>query len=272
MTETPKIMMFAGPNGSGKSTVTRYLQQQPNFPANYANADEVAQTLTGDPMLQSYEAARMVASQRMIWMNARQSFAFETVMSHPSKLIQLQQAKLLGYRIEIYYVSTADVRYNVLRVRNRVLDGGHDVPANKVIERYERSLKLLPLAIEIATNIALVDNTMLPIELAQGHLGRITALVENCPAWASTAILTVQQRQAARQSLQVAYSNGNSLSEANAWDGQYVGGVTQLHPHYVVQNCDGTFVLHDRLLLQGDYQIGQSITIRYREGVGRSST
>ncbi|NJN49041.1 MAG: hypothetical protein HC805_03675 [Alkalinema sp. RL_2_19] len=123
--------MFAGPNGSGKSTVTQYLKQQPNFPRNYANADEVAQRLDGDAMLQSYEAARMVAAQRLMWVNDRQSFAFETVMSHPSKLIQLQQAKQLGYRIEIYYISTVDPRYNVLRVRNRVLDGGHDVPEDK---------------------------------------------------------------------------------------------------------------------------------------------
>jgi predicted ABC-type ATPase len=103
----PKIIMFAGPNGSGKSTVTASFQVLPDFPPNYANADEIAKTLVGDPMAQSYEAARMVEQQRLTWMAQRQSFAFETVMSHPSKLVQLQQAKDLGYMVEIYYLDSA---------------------------------------------------------------------------------------------------------------------------------------------------------------------
>jgi predicted ABC-type ATPase len=45
----PKIVMFAGPNGSGKSTITASFQALPDFPKNYANADEIA-TLLGDGM------------------------------------------------------------------------------------------------------------------------------------------------------------------------------------------------------------------------------
>jgi predicted ABC-type ATPase len=108
----------------------------------------------------------MVEQQRLDWVATRQSFAFETVMSHPSKLIQLQQAKAVGYMVEVYYVSTIDPRYNILRVADRVNAGGHDVPPNKVVERYYRSLSLLPLAIEIADRVTLVDNTELPIECA----------------------------------------------------------------------------------------------------------
>ena len=152
---SPKIVMFAGPNGSGKSTVTANFQALPNFPTNYANADEIAKTLSGDAMAQSYQAARMVEQQRLDWVATRQSFAFETVMSHPSKLIQLQQAKAVGYMVEVYYVSTIDPRYNILRVADRVNAGGHDVPPNKVVERYYRSLSLLPLAIEIADRVTL---------------------------------------------------------------------------------------------------------------------
>jgi predicted ABC-type ATPase len=144
----PKIVMFAGPNGSGKSTITASFQALPDFPSNYANADEIAKTLSGEGMEKSYEAARIVERQRLDWVTQRQSFAFETVVSHPSKIIQLQQAKALGYMVEIYYISTIDPHYNILRVADRVIAGGHDVPPQKVIERYYRSLSLLPLMIE----------------------------------------------------------------------------------------------------------------------------
>jgi predicted ABC-type ATPase len=160
----PKIVMFAGPNGSGKSTITSGFQNRVDFPTNYANADEVAKTLPGNPMSQSYAAARIVEQQRLAWVVDRQPFAFETVMSHPSKLIQLQQAKTLGYQVEVYYVGTINPQYNVLRVADRVLAGGHDVPTDKVVERYYRSLALLPLAIEIADRITIIDNTEIPRE------------------------------------------------------------------------------------------------------------
>ena len=173
--------MFAGPNGSGKSTITANFQALPNFPTNYANADEIAKTLSGDAMAQSYQAARMVEQQRLDWVATRQSFAFETVLSHPSKLIQLQQAKAVGYMVEVYYVSTIDPRYNILRVADRVNAGGHDVPPNKVVERYYRSLSLLPLAIEIADRVTLVDNTEFPIECAQAWQGAVQRTVADCP-------------------------------------------------------------------------------------------
>jgi predicted ABC-type ATPase len=178
-------------NGSGKSTITESFQNLPNFPSNYANADEIAKTLLGDAMEQSYEAARMVERQRLDWVDQRQSFAFETVMSHPSKIIQLQQAKALGYIVEVYYVSTIDPRYNILRVADRVNAGGHNVSPQKVTERYYRSLSLLPLAIEIADQVTLVDNTELPIEYAQAWQGTIQKIVTTCPQWITTTINAV---------------------------------------------------------------------------------
>lgn len=267
----PKIVMFGGPNGSGKSTITASFQALPNFPANYANADEIAKTLAGDAMAQSYEAARMVEQQRLEWVRQRQSFAFETVMSHPSKLIQLQQAKAMGYMVEVYYVSTTDPRYNILRVADRVSAGGHNVPPNKVIERYYRSLSLLPLAIEIADRVTLVDNTELPIESAQSLQGTVrrTALV--CPNWVDAAIGNVATRKMSRETWQQwADNRGLQLLTANAWNGSYQGEIVQIDGHYVLQMVGNDVVVHDRLLLKPDCSLGQMFSIAYYEGVGSS--
>jgi predicted ABC-type ATPase len=260
--------MFAGPNGSGKSTVTARLRQHPGFPENYANADDIAKTLGGDAMLDSYEAARMVEHQRLTWVNSRQSFAFETVMSHPSKLLQLLQAKMLGYQIDIYYIATDDPRNNVLRVMNRVMDGGHDVPVQKILERYDRSLKLLPLAIEIATAISIIDNTNYPIEIAKGGDGLIYSVIDACPAWGMRAIAQVQERQMSWQAFYSSFSNGNPLITADAWAGWYSGRIVSINDHYLVQACEIGMILHDRLLVNREFQIGQFAHIQYREGVG----
>jgi predicted ABC-type ATPase len=265
----PKIVMFAGPNGSGKSTVTARFQALSGFPTNYANADEIAKTLEGDPMAQSYEAARMVEQQRLSWVAHRESFAFETVMSHPSKLIQLQQAKDVGYVVEIYYVSTVDPRYNILRVADRVNAGGHDVPPEKIVERYHRSLSLLPLAIEIADVVTLVDNTEMPIECAKAWQGSMQRTVLSCPAWVEAAINTVSARRESRGIWrQWMDTTGIPITVTDVWAGSYQGEILQMDDHYFLQAVSQGVVLHDRLLLKSDYSLGQVPEISYREGLG----
>jgi predicted ABC-type ATPase len=265
----PKIVMFAGPNGSGKSTVTASFQALPDFPSNYANADEIAKTLVGDPMAQSYEAARMVEQQRLSWVAQRESFAFETVMSHPSKLIQLQQAKDVGYVVEIYYVSTVDPRYNVFRVADRVNAGGHDVPPEKIIERYHRSLSLLPLAIEIADVVTLVDNTEIPIECAKARQGSMQRTVPSCPVWVEAAINAVAARRESRGIWrQWMDTTGLQITLIDVWAGSYQGEILRMDDHYLLQAVSQGVVLHDRLLLKSDYSLGQVPEISYREGLG----
>jgi predicted ABC-type ATPase len=80
-------------------------------------------------------------------------------MSHPSKLNIFKQAKEAGYRVQLFFLATSDPQINVARVRGRVREGGHNVPEDKIIERYYRSLALLPLAIENADLVDLYDNT-----------------------------------------------------------------------------------------------------------------
>jgi predicted ABC-type ATPase len=89
---SPLLIAIVGVNGAGKSTITARLRQEPGFPSNYVNPDEIALTLTdiSDPTDRVYTAARKADEQRNIWLRDRQSMAFETVMSHPSKIEFMQ--------------------------------------------------------------------------------------------------------------------------------------------------------------------------------------
>lgn len=98
--------------------------------------------------------------------------SFETVLSHPSKLALLQQARAAGYRIYLYYVCVASPEISKQRVMLRVTQGGHAVPEEKIAERYERSLVLLSQAIKLSDRAYLFDNTYsgasLKLEINQG--------------------------------------------------------------------------------------------------------
>jgi predicted ABC-type ATPase len=87
------------------------------------------------------------------------SFTFETVMSHSGKVDLLKTAQVKGYRTYLYYIATEDPEINLARVRTRVREGGHDVPLEKVQERYERSLELLLDAIRATNRAYIFDNS-----------------------------------------------------------------------------------------------------------------
>jgi predicted ABC-type ATPase len=88
-----------------------------------------------------------------------QSFCLETVMSHPSKIKVLKQAKKLGFKTYLYFVFTDDPNLNVKRVEFRVKGGGHGVAKEKITSRYERSLGFLPDAVKNSDEAFIIDNS-----------------------------------------------------------------------------------------------------------------
>jgi predicted ABC-type ATPase len=87
------------------------------------------------------------------------SFTFETVMSSEDKVLFLKKAQDAGYRTYLYFVTTQDPAINISRVQNRVSLGGHNVPEEKIVSRYYRSMKLLSKAIKYTNRAYIFDNS-----------------------------------------------------------------------------------------------------------------
>lgn len=147
----PEVVVFAGPNGSGKSTFTELLKP----PMDYINADEIKKNLKCTDL----EAAQLAEKQREDHVEQMEEFCFETVLSTERNLKLLERAKEKGYFIRCYYVLTADPMINVLRVRSRVESGGHDVPEEKIISRYDRALALVKDLVKICDVCHIYDNS-----------------------------------------------------------------------------------------------------------------
>ena len=131
----PEVVVFAGPNGSGKSTFTELLKP----PMDYINTDEIKKNLKCSDL----EAAQLAEKQREEHIEQMNEFCFETVLSTERNLRLLERAKEKGYFIRCYYILTADPAINIWRVKSRVESGGHDVPEEKIISRYDRALGLV---------------------------------------------------------------------------------------------------------------------------------
>lgn len=147
----PEIVVFAGPNGSGKSTFTALLK-----PAmDYINADEIKKNLK----CSDFEAAELAERQREMHLQDMEDFCFETVMSTERNINLLKRAKEKGYFIRCYYILTADPMINIFRVQARVEVGGHDVPEDKIISRYDRALALLKDVVAVCDICHIYDNS-----------------------------------------------------------------------------------------------------------------
>jgi predicted ABC-type ATPase len=130
----PILIVIAGPNGSGKTTGT--IRARPSKRRNWA------------------------ANRRKELLTANRNLAFETVFSAPDKVEFLEHAKALDYFVRVFFIGTQDPAINASRVADRVSAGGHSVPLDKIISRYDRSLANLSAAIEIADRSCAHERSM----------------------------------------------------------------------------------------------------------------
>ena len=123
----------------------------------------------------SYDAALVAAFIRTELIAAVKPFSFESVFSHGSKLAELRRAADRGFRIYLYFVAMDAPELCVGRVRERVSQGGHDVPEKKIIKRYPAALSNLVPALSIAYRAYIFDNSgreavLLAEKTPQGNL------------------------------------------------------------------------------------------------------
>jgi predicted ABC-type ATPase len=129
--------MVAGPNGAGKTTLVRTLRQTGVEFGEYINPDDIARELPGSYDDRVRQAQVIADRRREACIEAKRSFSFETVMSHPSKIDILARAKAAGFYVQLFFVGIDDPQTNIERVQLRVTQGGHDVPIDKIVPRLE---------------------------------------------------------------------------------------------------------------------------------------
>lgn len=153
-----QLWLLAGGNGAGKSTFFRLFLQPRGM--QFVNADQIAALLdAGDGGDASYTAARIAEHIRQDLLERGISFCFETVFSHPGKIDFAASAKALGYQVILVYIHLRSAELNQLRVAQRVSEGGHDVPPSKICARIPRTMANIRVALPLADEVHLLDNS-----------------------------------------------------------------------------------------------------------------
>lgn len=150
---TPTLCILGGCNGAGKTTLARELLPRLGL-MRFLNADEIARGLSPlDPTLCAFKAGRLLLEEARSLMAARASFTIESTLSGKTYLALIREAKARGYHFLLHYIVIGSGAQAVGRVALRVRLGGHHVPEDDVLRRFDRSRRhfiedYLPLADE----------------------------------------------------------------------------------------------------------------------------
>jgi len=197
--QRPCIYVLAGTNGAGKSSIggAMFLQKG----VEYFNPDEAARLiLSANPGVAQAEAnsAAWHEGRRLLEraIFERCSFAFETTLGGHTITALLDRALAQRIEVRIWYVGLSSPELHIVRVRSRVARGGHDIPEERIRDRYDRSrLNLIHLLPKL-TELRVYDNSeetdpfagTVPEPMLILHLARGT-VVSSCdlkltPEWA----------------------------------------------------------------------------------------
>jgi predicted ABC-type ATPase len=192
--------LLAGPNGAGKSTLYKAAVAEGLIPrgAPFVNADlheTAALQHIADPTDRSKAARAWADAERSRCLKVGESFASETVFSHTSKLDLMAAAKRAGFAVVLLVVCVDDPQMLLGRVAQRVEEGGHPVPPERILSRYPRTVRHLGVAVRRADLALLYDTSAPPGEAVQPPRlvarlrdGELVWQSANLPAWAQSVL------------------------------------------------------------------------------------
>lgn len=202
--QIPRFYVLAGTNGGGKSSIAGALLTEQGV--SYFNPDEAAALLgAANPQLSLEETQSMAWQQGKRLLERaiaeRLDYAFESTLGGNTITSLLDNAMSSGVEVRIWYVGLASPELHIARVRARVARGGHDIPEQRIRERYTRSLLNLICLMPKLTELRVFDNTIeadphtgavpkpkLLVHLDHGKLVSVCELAST-PAWAKPIVL-----------------------------------------------------------------------------------
>ena len=138
MTADKRIFVIAGPNGAGKTTfATEFLPNEADCPL-FVNADLIAAGLSPfRSTLVAVQAAKLMLRQIEEHARRGRSFAFETTLSGRGHARRIPRWQEQGYRVKLFFLRLPTAEAAIVRVAQRVSEGGHGVPEPSIRRRFD---------------------------------------------------------------------------------------------------------------------------------------
>lgn len=137
MTDMPRLYIISGCNGAGKTTASYSLLPEMLDCSEFVNSDEFAKSLSPfHPENASIQASRYMLLKIRYLLNKRSDFAVETTLATRTLMKTIKMAQAAGYSVTLLYFWLNSPELAIERVKARVEAGGHNIPVDTIIRRY----------------------------------------------------------------------------------------------------------------------------------------
>jgi predicted ABC-type ATPase len=190
MMKKPVFTLIAGINGAGKTTYYNKM--------DVADKERLGLRISPDKLFLEYgdilAGGKAALKLKTKCFEEKLSFHQETTFTGRSILKSTDEAKLIGYTVNLIYISVGSAEIAIERVANRVKVGGHSVSDADIIRRYPESLKNLNEQICKFDNVRLIDNTREHTRVLEYVNNDIVFVKEELPQWAKLAVANLQEK------------------------------------------------------------------------------
>jgi len=176
------LYIIAGCNGAGKTTASFSILPEMLECKEFVNADEIAKGLSPfQPEKVAIEAGRIMLDRISELIKNDEVFAFETTLASRTFQHTVKLAQSKGYNVVLLYFWLQNVDLAIARVKNRVKEGGHNIPTETIIRRYKNGIKnLFEIYMPIVDELMIFDNSNdEPIIIAEKEKNGSFLIIEN---------------------------------------------------------------------------------------------
>lgn len=174
MDSTKQLYIISGCNGAGKTTASYTVLPDILQCKEFVNADEIARGLSPfNPESMAIEAGRLMLRRIDELLNEQKSFSIETTLATKSYMRLVHRAQEQGYKVSLIYFWLSSPDLAIERVAQRVRNGGHNVPKEVVVRRYQAGIdNFFNIYMPCVDYWLLADNSETPrVIVAEGGRG-----------------------------------------------------------------------------------------------------
>ncbi len=182
MDSQKRLYIISGCNGAGKTTASYTLLPEVFQCKEFVNADEIAKGLSPfNPEGVAIDAGKVMIQRITDLLAREETFAIETTLASRTLSTLVQKAQDKGYSVKLLFFWLNSPKLAVLRVAQRVREGGHNIPEPVIRRRYVAGINnLFKIFIPIVDNWLIADNSAVPRTLvAEGGNELKTVIYDN---------------------------------------------------------------------------------------------
>ena len=182
MSKTPQLYIISGCNGAGKTTASYTILPEILDCKEFVNADEIARGLSPfQPEKVAIEAGKIMLRRIDELLKDKTNFAIETTLASKTYKNTILSAREKGYNITLLYFWLGSVKLAKERVKNRVLEGGHNIENQTIERRYYAGIKnLFDMYLPITDMAMIYDNSSIQhILMAEKTLNNNIQIADN---------------------------------------------------------------------------------------------